>query len=53
MKCIQFPNGEVVRVSDSTAHLMVVRNIGTRYVSKEAWKQQGRQYIVAPRKAKV
>jgi len=53
MKCIQLNNGQIVRVSDETAQNMVGRNTGTRYVSKEQWKQQGRQYFVVPHEAKA
>jgi hypothetical protein len=51
MKCVQMSNGSIVRVTEYVAQSMV--NKGARYVSKEQWKQQGRQYFVVPREAKA
>ena len=54
MKCIQFSvNGEVVRVSDHVAQEMIRKVPGTRFISKEVWKHQGRRYFVVPREAKI
>lgn len=50
MKCVQMSNGSIVRVTEHVAQSMVSK--GARYVCKEAWKQQGRQYFVVPREAK-
>lgn len=44
MKCVQFPNGKIVRVPDTAAQTLISRYTEVRYVSKEAWKQQGRSY---------
>jgi len=51
MKCVQMSNGSIVRVTENVAQSMV--NKGARYVSKEQWKKQGRQYFVVPREAKA
>ena len=51
MKCVQMSNGSIVRVTENVAQSMVAR--GARYVSKEQWKRQGRQYFVVPREAKA
>lgn len=51
MKCVQMSNGSIVRVTENVAKGMVDK--GARYVSKEQWKQQGRQYFVVPREAKA
>ena len=51
MKCVQMLNGTIVRVTENVAQSMV--DSGARYVSKEQWKQQGRQYFVVPREAKT
>ena len=52
MKCVQMSNFlSIVRVTEKVAQRMV--NKGARYVSKEQWKKQGRQYFVVPREAKA
>lgn len=46
MKCVRFPNGDIIRITDQTANFLVRPNDPTckyKYASKTQWREQGKK----------
>ena len=50
MKCIRLYDRTIVRVSDTKAAVLVA-NGEAQYVSRQEWKDAGRNYVIPTRRA--